>query len=191
MLGDTEAKPAPEPLTHVQALINTLDRESGADLLAHAADAQPWLVAQGLLVPDRQPTAEELTGVRQVREALRAMVVHNAGGPAPTAAELAPLRRAADEATARVRLGDDGTVRVDPIGETLADHLLALLLVVGDAQRDGTWAHLKACANEDCRWAFYDLSRNHRGTWCEMATCGNKLKNREFRARRSRRPVSG
>lgn len=191
MLGDTEAKPAPEPLTHVQALINTLDRESGADLLAHAADAQPWLVAQGLLAPGRQPTAEELTGVRQVREALRAMVVHNAGGPAPTAAELAPLRRAADEATARVRLGDDGTVRVNPIGETLADHLLALLLVVGDAQRDGTWAHLKACANEGCRWAFYDLSRNHRGTWCEMATCGNKLKNREFRARRSRRPVSG
>ena len=191
MLGDTEAKPAPEPLTRVQALINTIDLESGTDRLAHAADAQPWLAAQGLSAPDRLPTAEELTAIRQAREALRAMVVHNAGGPAPTAAELAPLRRVADEATARVRLGDDGTVQVDPVGETLADRLLTLLLVVADAQRDGTWEHLKACANEDCRWAFYDLSRNHRGTWCEMATCGNKLKNREFRARRSRRPVSG
>lgn len=191
MLGETEAKPAPEPLTRIQALINTVDLESGTDQLAQAADAQPWLVAQGLSAPGRQPTADELTAIREAREALRAMVVHNAGGPAPSAAELAPLRRVADDATARVRLGDDGTVRVDPAGETLAGRLLALLLVVADAQRNGTWEHLKACANEDCRWAFYDLSRNHRGTWCEMATCGNKLKNREFRARRSRRPVSG
>jgi predicted RNA-binding Zn ribbon-like protein len=41
-----------------------------------------------------------------------------------------------------------------------------------------------ACANDDCQWAFYDRSRNHGGTWCDMATCGNKLKNRDFRARR-------
>ena len=34
--------------------------------------------------------------------------------------------------------------------------------------------------------AFYDRSRNHGGTWCDMASCGNKLKNREFRARRRR-----
>ena len=36
-------------------------------------------------------------------------------------------------------------------------------------------------------WAFYDRSRNHGGTWCDMASCGNKLKNREFRARRTKR----
>ena len=53
-----------------------------------------------------------------------------------------------------------------------------------DAQRDGSWARLKACANDECQWAFYDRSRNHGGTWCEMSACGNKLKNREFRARR-------
>ena len=53
-----------------------------------------------------------------------------------------------------------------------------------DAQRDGTWARLKACANDACAWAFYDRSRNRGGTWCDMASCGNMLKNREFRARR-------
>ncbi|HNM12651.1 MAG TPA: CGNR zinc finger domain-containing protein, partial [Mycobacterium sp.] len=86
----------------------------------------------------------------------------------------------------RARLDDDGTVRVDPVADAQAGRLLALLLVVAEAQRDGTWQHLKACGNEDCRWAFYDRSRNHGGTWCDMATCGNKLKNREFRARRNR-----
>jgi predicted RNA-binding Zn ribbon-like protein len=75
-------------------------------------------------------------------------------------------------------------VRLTPVGDSVRARLLRLLLIVSDAQRDGTWAHLKACANDDCRWAFYDRSRNHGGTWCDMATCGNKLKNREFRARR-------
>lgn len=185
-LGDAETKPAPEPLTRIQALINTLDRESGADRLAQPGDARPWLAAHGLLAPDQAPSADDLATIRAVREALRAMVVHNAGGPAPTAADLAPLHRIAETATARARVDADGTVRVEPVADVPAGRLLSLLLAVGEAQRDGTWRHLKACGNEDCRWAFYDRSRNHGGTWCDMATCGNKLKNREFRARRNR-----
>ena len=72
-LGDTEAKPAPEPLTRIQALINTVDLESGADRLLDATEAQPWLRARGLLAPGHVPTPEELATIREVREALRAM----------------------------------------------------------------------------------------------------------------------
>lgn len=189
--GESEAKPAPHPLRRVQALINTVDLESGIDRLAEPSSAQPWLEAQGLCPAGHVPTAEELSTLRDVREALRALVVHNGGGPVPTAAQMAPLRRVSDAATARVRLDDEGTFGLEPSDESLPGRLLTLLLVVGDAQRDGTWAQLKACANEECRWAFYDRSRNHGGTWCEMATCGNKLKNRDFRARHSRRSASG
>lgn len=185
-LGDAEAKPAPEPLTRVQAFINTLDRESGVDRLAEPGDAEPWLRAYGLLGDGRSVTAEDLRTLSEVREALRAMLVHNAGGPVPSAAQLLPLRHIAESVTARVHLDADGAVRLDTDGDTLGGRLLGLLLVVADAQRDGTWAKLKACGNDECRWAFYDRSRNHGGTWCEMATCGNKLKNREFRARRTR-----
>jgi predicted RNA-binding Zn ribbon-like protein len=183
-LGDTEAKPAPEPLRRVQALINTVDLESGADRLADPADARPWLVENRLLAPKATPRAADLDLIRTVREALRAMLVGNADGSAPNRTALAPLREIAATGQARASLDDDGTVRVEPTGDSVRDRLLALLLVVKDAQRDGTWTHLKACANEDCRWAFYDRSRNHGGTWCDMASCGNKLKNREFRARR-------
>jgi predicted RNA-binding Zn ribbon-like protein len=189
-LGDTETKPAPEPLARIQALVNTVDLESGVDRLARATDAEPWLAAQGLLPSGASPTADDLRTIRELREALRTMLVHNAGGPAPTADRMEPLRRIADAATARVHLGADGTLQVATDSDSLEGRLLELLLVVSEAQRDGTWAHLKACGNEDCRWAFYDRSRNHGGTWCDMATCGNKLKNREFRARRSRRGES-
>ena len=58
-----------------------------------------------------------------------------------------------------------------------------LLLVIRDAQRDGTWPRLKACGNPECQWAFYDRSHSRAGAWCDMATCGNRIKNRRLRQR--------
>lgn len=182
--GDVEAKPAPDPLRRVQAFINTLDRESGQDRLANPADAASWLIGQGLLGDGVTPSRSDLEAFIAVREGLRALVIHNTGGRAPDAGALEPLRRLAAGVPARLRVGDTGDLEVVPDGGAGSDQLLSLLLVVKDAQRDGSWVHLKACANEDCQWAFYDRSRNHGGTWCDMASCGNKLKNREFRARR-------
>jgi predicted RNA-binding Zn ribbon-like protein len=51
---------------------------------------------------------------------------------------------------------------------------------------DGTWARLKVCARDSCRWAFYDASRNQARRWCSMATGGNSVKiRRAYRARRA------
>ncbi|KHO25461.1 conserved protein containing a Zn-ribbon-like motif, possibly RNA-binding [Mycolicibacterium setense] len=182
--GDTESKPAPEPLARIQSLVNTIELPAGTDRLADPDDAAPWLAANGLLPAGTRPTPADLELVRNVREALRALLIHNTGGPPPEADHLAALRALTDASTARVDLDQDGTVRLSAAGPSVGERLLELLLVMRDAQRDGTWARLKACANDECTWAFYDRSRNHGGTWCTMAECGNKLKNREFRARR-------
>ncbi|MDA2895211.1 CGNR zinc finger domain-containing protein [Mycolicibacterium sp. BiH015] len=184
--GDDEDKPAPPPLRRVQALVNTVERPDGADRLAEAADARSWLVDNELLGPRAEVTAADLKLVREVREALRALLVHNAGGPAPTRDTLAALRRITAPVTPAV--GEDGSVALVTDRGDVVSRLAELLVVVRDAQRDGSWARLKACGNDECRWAFYDASRNRGGTWCDMATCGNKLKNREFRARRRAAP---
>ena len=181
--GDSETKPAPGPLSRIQALVNTVDLERGQDRLADPADAVPWLVDNHLLSAGSTPTRGEMDLLRGVREALRALLVINAGGPAPTPEALGALRQVADSATARAELGADGEVALCAAGDSVVDRLVELLVVMRDAQRDGTWGRLKACANEDCRWAFYDRSRNHGGSWCTMSVCGNKLKNRHFRAR--------
>ena len=183
-LGDAEAKPAPGPLRCVQALINTIDRESGQDRLAAPADAHPWLASNGLLGPGDTATEDDLRILVGVREGLRALVIQNTGGPDPDATVIAPLRDVAEKVAVRATVDNDGRVTISPVGDSVRARLVGLLLIVEAAQRDGTWAHLKACANDECRWAFYDRSRNHGGTWCEMSTCGNKLKNRDFRARK-------
>jgi predicted RNA-binding Zn ribbon-like protein len=183
-VGADESKPAPEPLVRIQALVNTVELPGGPDRLADATDARQWLVDNDLLAPGAELTAPDLDLVRGVREALRALLVHNSGGPAPSDAALSPLKAVAAEGTARADCSDAGEVRLSAAGDSVRERLIELLLVMRDAQRDGSWARLKACANDECQWAFYDRSRNHGGTWCEMSTCGNKLKNREFRARR-------
>jgi len=188
--GDDETKPAPGPLVLVQALVNTVERPDGTDRLDDPADARPWLIDNNLLSPRDDLSAEDLDLVRGVREALRALLVRNAGGPPFADAVLEPLRTIAAGGTARADFNADGQVRLAAAGDSLRDRLTELLLIIRDAQRDGTWALLKACANDECQWAFYDKSRNHGGTWCEMSACGNKLKNREFRARR-RKAASG
>jgi predicted RNA-binding Zn ribbon-like protein len=183
-LEDEEIKPAPEPLRRVQSLINTLDLESGLDRLASAGDAAPWMATNGLLMPGGTPTDDDLLTLIGVREGLRALVLQNTDGQVPAPVLVSPLHQLAEGELVRAAVGEDGAVRLTPVGDSLRARLLALLLIIADAQHDGTWTHLKACANDGCQWAFYDRSRNHGGTWCDMATCGNKLKNRDFRARR-------
>lgn len=183
-LGDTESKPAPDPLGRIQALVNTVELPDGPDRLADPADARPWLVTSGLLGAQSELRSDDLALVRGVREGLRAMLVHNAGGPPPTPSAFTPLRTVAAGATARAELDEHGAITLSAGDDSVRSRLVELLLVVRDAQRDGTWSRLKACGNDECRWAFYDRSRNHGGTWCDMASCGNMLKNREFRARK-------
>lgn len=183
-LGDVETKPAPDPLSRVQALVNTIELPEGRDRLADTAEAQGWLVANGLLASGSTLRPDDLALVRGVREGLRAMLVHNAGGPPPSADAFAPLREVATDGTARTDFGEHGEILLSATGDSVSARLIDLLLIIRDAQRDGTWSRLKACGNDECQWAFYDRSRNHGGTWCDMSSCGNKLKNREFRARK-------
>jgi predicted RNA-binding Zn ribbon-like protein len=182
--ADAETKPAPGPLERIQALVNTVERPDGPDRLADPYDARPWLVHNGLLSTEDELHAADLDLLRGVREGLRAMLVHNAGGPTPGSDAFAPLREVAGEGAARADVDEHGQVLLSSTGDSVSARLIELLLIIRDAQRDGTWARLKACGNDECQWAFYDRSRNHGGTWCEMSSCGNKLKNREFRARK-------
>lgn len=84
----------------------------------------------------------------------------------------------------RLTIDPTGQIQLVPGSGRLADGLLSLLLIIRDAQKDDTWRRLKTCGNDECEWAFYDRSHSHRGTWCDMASCGNLIKNRNLRARR-------
>ncbi len=43
---------------------------------------------------------------------------------------------------------------------------------------------VRACAADDCRWLFLDISKNHSRRWCDMQTCGNQAKARRHYSRK-------
>jgi predicted RNA-binding Zn ribbon-like protein len=154
-------KAAPEPLREVQLLINSVDLEHELDWLPD------WLDERGL-------PGEPERG-RELREALRALVLANNGAaPDPSALELV------NGVAARLplQLAADGRLVVGA-GRDALDGVVAIVL---GAMLDGTWSRLKACRN--CCWSFYDYSPNRSATWCSMQLCGNRKKTRAYRKRR-------
>jgi predicted RNA-binding Zn ribbon-like protein len=186
-------KLAPPPLLLVQAFVNTLDLDLGADMFARAEEAHAWLADAGLIDaassagPASPGFARDLRLAREVRESIGTLIAHHNGAGALTEDERLVLEQVGREGQPRLQVAPDGQVRLEaeaPAGR-VAGGLLGLLLIIRDAQADGSWDRLKLCGNPDCRWAFYDRSHSRRGAWCDMASCGNRLKNRNLRARRA------
>jgi predicted RNA-binding Zn ribbon-like protein len=186
-----ELKPAPGPLLLVQSFVNTRDLDLGTDLLADADTATGWLRESGLLGPAATASAADLRAAREAREGIRALLARNSRGSPPAAGDLRPLQALAHASQPRLTVSPAGEVQLDPGPDgRLADGLAGLLIIIRDAQRDGTWQRLKTCGNDDCLWVFYDRSHSRRGAWCDMAACGNLIKNRNLRARRGSRAHS-
>jgi|SRR5208282_5233944 len=180
-----EQKPAPEPLLLVQAFVNTRNLDTGTDLLADADTAGEWLHLSGLLGPTATAGAGDLRTAREVREGIRTLIALR--GRVAAGDDLRPLRAVTRSSRPRLAIDPAGRVQLDSgPGGRLADGLTRLLLIIRDAQHEGSWARLKVCGNSDCGWAFFDRSHSRQGAWCDMASCGNLIKNRNLRARRGR-----
>jgi predicted RNA-binding Zn ribbon-like protein len=184
LLHPGDARPAPDALGVVQALVNTLDRESGDDALSSPTAAAAWLARAGLR---ERLSREDWQLLVAAREALRTLLVANAGleedgSSSSTEAAAATLRAAG---TLAADVTPDGRVTLRGDGEGARRLVADALLAIHDAQVAGTWPRLKACASNTCRWAFYDASRNRTGAWCSMAECGNRAKARRFRSRQA------
>ncbi len=179
---------APGDLETVRAFVNTLDIESGVDDLADPAALDGWLREHGLPAAGPVDAAGRARAVA-FREALReAMQANHDGVPLP-AGVLAELNAVAARADLAVEIGSAGQWLAQPRATGVDGALGALLVLVTDAVADGTWSRLKVCANDACRWGFYDLSRARTGRWCSMRLCGNRAKQRAWREARQAGPA--
>jgi predicted RNA-binding Zn ribbon-like protein len=172
-------KTAPKPLRLVQEFVNTTDHEHGREFLPNARALRAWLRAHALLSSRTPVSPADLTRTLELREALRALLVAN--NDRRRSAGFDVLNRAADRARLGVHFGERG-IELVPGAKGVDRALGEIIAVVAAALRDGSWERLKACRN--CRWAFYDYSRNSSATWCSMQLCGNRLKTRAYRRRR-------
>jgi predicted RNA-binding Zn ribbon-like protein len=164
----------------VEQFLNTLDertfRSHGeqrvpSDELTSVDALSAWFAAHDL-APAQELHPADLAAALALRGGLRAALT---GGPevAETLADF-PLRLAPDPAGRLRIVAASGVAGLDAIVETVATSVA-----------DGGWNRLKLCSAEDCRWAFYDTSRNGGGRWCSMGACGNRHKTRAYRRRQA------
>jgi predicted RNA-binding Zn ribbon-like protein len=178
--------PAPGRLELVRRFLNTASFEKETDELATPRSSRRWLVAHRLLARQEQVDGPGRTKLIELREGLRALASANNGLPLRRDA-LGRLNLHATRASIGVRFDQGGDAQLFGAVGDVDSAISALLAIVCESIRDGSWSRLKACRSETCGWAFYDASRNRVGTWCSMAVCGNRAKTRAYRVRQRSR----
>jgi predicted RNA-binding Zn ribbon-like protein len=170
--GDLEAV---RTYLNTWAIPNNETREPVDELDRLRVDAAAWDRA---LPGVRRVGRAALPELRRLRTALR----DSLGQTNPMA--LAPWL-AAHPLRPRLQGGAERPVQLVPERPTTAGQLVAIAVT---AIYDGDWHRLRACP--DCRYVFFDSSRNGGRTWCRMTredesgrSCGSLAKARAKRAR--------
>jgi predicted RNA-binding Zn ribbon-like protein len=172
-------KAAPPPLRLVQSFVNTVDLEHGREWLGGPRELAGWASERGLAPRGARFSASDLRRALELREAFRALLAANRDRDRDEAA-LGVLTRAAQSGELTVSF-DTGTPALEARARGIDGVCGRLAGVAAAAMLDGSWERLKACRN--CRWAFYDESKNRSAHWCSMSLCGNRLKTRAYRRR--------
>lgn len=162
--------------------INTLDLDEGllVEHFAQPSDAAGWLLEHHLIHDDEAAawSSPDLDRTKAVRDALRDVVdsVVKATSPSPRSIslvnEVLDLRPrphleldASGVHVGHRHVADDASEALIPIADVIVDELAT-----------GRPDRFRICANDRCRWTFFDASPTGRRRWCDMATCGNRAK---------------
>jgi predicted RNA-binding Zn ribbon-like protein len=176
------SEPIPPDLELLRSFVNTIDLEAHTDELDTPERLHDWLVERSLIAEEVTIDEEAHLRTLEFREAVRALALAN--GPTELdPAAIATLNRLSAGASLSVLMGSDGRAELHAIGEGLDQTFGHLLSILYTAMVDGSFLRLKGCANDTCRWLYYDQSKNRSKKWCEMQTCGNVINARAYRQR--------
>jgi len=181
----------PEEIRLVNEFLNTLDLERFGEHAGKTEEEREglrsperlkaWFVGRGLLGREESVNEADRRLAVRVREALRSAACANsvparelsyAGG---RSFEELPLVVRFGEGSRPELVSGEGGVK-GALGRILADVVVA--------SSKGTWARMKICAAEECRWSYFDHSKSRTGRWCAMETCGNRHKTRRYRRKK-------
>lgn len=123
--------------------------------------------------------------LRRLRGLLRSIVEKVGSTGAPDPGDVARLNKvigAGPVAHTLARDGDHWELRPEPVAPGQGAVLAAVARSAASFLSDAELERIKICSNDDCRWVFYDESKNRSRRWCDT-TCGNLHKVRRYRAR--------
>jgi predicted RNA-binding Zn ribbon-like protein len=208
--SDDTAPPSPAPhhqphghqasLKDGLAFVNTLEFDRGKviERLPGVITALLWFRDHSLLHEEtlagetHRFTADEAAGertlrrVHRVRSAIRELLVATVERRPPGARELDEMNRALrfHYVTYLVPAPDGVSLDHKHEGDPIEGALARLAESVARELTTGRPERLRVCENQECRWVFLDTSHSGKRKWCDMRTCGNRVKVARHRQRR-------
>ncbi len=137
------------------------------------------------LEPSTPASAGEIERLRGLRTQLWRIAEKLDGGGEPSARDLKALNDVLGAAAMRravARAGNAYRVGLEPARRDWAWVRAEIAASFADLLTKFDPSRVRLCANEDCRWVFYDESKSRSRRWC-ADVCGNLVKVRKFRAR--------
>lgn len=136
--------------------------------------------------PNRAAEAVLRSAVR-LREAIDRIFRAIASHRQPVAGDLALLNHEMEGAAAHRRIAPAivmgrpaFTWQWSELDSDLAGPLWPVAHAAAELLASDDCALVRECHSVTCRWLFLDYSKNHSRRWCDMKTCGNRVKARRY-----------
>ncbi len=172
----TGKPPAPGTLILLEGFLNTWSGELDFDDFKTPHSTEEWLRETGLWMGKEKITEEQTRKIVRFRSELRSWILNRQ--------HLQPLNELVSKISFNAEFSSDGVIRFHTTGDAYHMVVGALIEIISESQRNGTWDRFKCCALATCGWAFYDSTRSRTKRWCSMKTCGSRHKSRKHYKRR-------
>ena len=171
-------------------LVNSQERDGFGRLTDHLRNSR-WLAnfLRHFHLADALPHSAPLKALFDLREFLRGVAENLSAGQTLSAGDLRTLN-AALMVPARQKLVQHQNgfrAELQPVHSGWSWILSRIAASLADTLTHYDRERVKICANDGCRWAYYDVTKGNMRRWCNDRTCGNRDRVRRARAAAKRR----
>ena len=170
--------------------VNSQERDGFGCLTDHLRNPL-WLAnfLRHFHLADSLPPSVPLRALGDLREFLRGIAENLAAGRTPGASDLRTLNAALMVPARQKLFQHQNGFRAElfPVRSGWPWILSRIVASLADTLTRYDCKRVKICANDGCRWAYYDVTKGSTRRWCNDRTCGNRDRVRRARAAAKRR----
>jgi predicted RNA-binding Zn ribbon-like protein len=171
-------------------LVNSQERDGFGRLTDHLRNPQWLTIFLGHFhLADSLPLSVPLRSLADLREFLRGVAENLADGRSLGAGDLRTLNSLLMVPARHklVRHKNGFREELFPVRSGWPWILSRIAASLADTLTRHECERVKICANDGCRWAYYDVTKGRTRRWCNDRTCGNRDRVRRSRAAAKRR----
>jgi predicted RNA-binding Zn ribbon-like protein len=166
-------------------LVNSQERDGFGRLTDHLRNPL-WLAnfLRHFHLANSLPPRARLRALADLREFLRGVAENLAAGRTLSASDLRILNAALMVPSRQKLFQHQNGFRAElfPVRSGWPCILSRIAASLADTLTRYDRERVKICANDGCRWAYYDVTKGRTRRWCNDRTCGNRDRVRRARA---------